>query len=372
VKERSSSGSKPASGPDLDQGTRALNREFSRFEQVEKRQEYYLSEQPDKERFDDDYVIESCDLSGYLAGSAPERRAFADRLGGALKDIGFAILTGHGIDPALYEQAEALTLRLFEETSPEQRMAYRAKRHGSVNQGYFPVRETTIIHPDLVEGWVFCRRAFALDHPERFRQEDFWPEPGFEPDFRRLVKAQEQLILPLMQSLLLYLGCDPNAYDQKLTGCNFGFRLNYYPPVDPGQVPSGGRMLGHEDVDLFTFLPAPRVDGLQVLNRRNMKWIRLDAPPGSIILNTGDYMQRISNDIFPSTTHRVAQPRDPESMAKPRVSFPMAIYTWEDEILEVLPGLGKPKYPPIRSEDFHTAITSKYYGEGYATAITTD
>ena len=94
-------------------------------------------------------------------------------------------------------------------------------------------------------------------------------------------------------------------------------------------------MLGHEDVDLFTFLPAPDVDGLQVLNRNNMKWIRLKAPPGSIIINTGDYMQRISNDIFPSTTHRVGNPSEPGMLDCPRTSFPMAIYLWEDEVLEV-------------------------------------
>lgn len=349
-----------------DRGTTALNRAFSRFEQVEKRQAYYLSEQPGKESFDEEYRIETCDMSGCLQGSDTDRQDFAQALGGALEDIGFAILTGHGIDAGLYARAEALTRRLFEETSRDQRMAYRAHRHGSVNQGYFPVRETTIIHPDLVEGWVFCRRAFALDEAQAFDEARFWPAPGFEAGFRELVRAQEKLILPVMQTLLRYLGCDPHLYDDKLTGCNFGFRLNYYPPAEPGAVPEGGRMLGHEDVDLFTFLPAPRVDGLQVLNRRNMKWIRLDAPPGSIVLNTGDYMQRISNDVYPSTTHRVAQPRNPESMTQPRVSFPMAIYTWEDEILEVLPGLGAPKYPPVRSEDFHTAITSKYYGDDYA------
>ena len=33
---------------------------------------------------------------------------------------------------------------------------------------------------------------------------------------------------------------------------------------------------------------------------------------GTIVLNTGDYMQRISNDILPSTTHRVSQPRAAE------------------------------------------------------------
>src|SRR6185436_809077 len=115
------------------------------------------------------------------------------------------------------------------------------------------------------------------------------------------------------------------------------------------EAKGGGRMLGHEDVDLFTFLPAPRVEGLQVLNRANMKWVRLDAPPGAIVLNTGDYMQRISNDVLPSTTHRVSLPRDPAQRSSPRVSFPMATYVREDELLEMLQGLGAPKYEPIKA-----------------------
>jgi hypothetical protein len=44
----------------------------------------------------------------------------------------------------------------------------------------------------------------------------------------------------------------------------------------------------------------------------------------------------------------------------------MAVYVWEDEVLEVLPGLGAPKYEPVRAEQFHTRITSKYYGDDYA------
>ncbi len=77
-------------------------------------------------------------------------------------------------------------------------------------------------------------------------------------------------------------------------------------------------------------------------------------------------MQRISNDIFPSTTHRVSPPADTTLNSQPRVSIPMAIYVWENEILEVLPGTGEAKYPPISAIRFHTAITSKYYGEDYA------
>jgi hypothetical protein len=44
----------------------------------------------------------------------------------------------------------------------------------------------------------------------------------------------------------------------------------------------------------------------------------------------------------------------------------MAVYVWENEILEVLPNTGDPKYEPIDAETFHTRITSKYYGDAYA------
>jgi hypothetical protein len=49
-----------------------------------------------------------------------------------------------------------------------------------------------------------------------------------------------------------------------------------------------------------------------------------------------------------------------------RTSFPMAVYLWENEILDVLPGLGPPKYEPIKAIAFHTRSTSKFYGDDYA------
>ena len=39
---------------------------------------------------------------------------------------------------------------------------------------------------------------------------------------------------------------------------------------------------------------------------------------------------------------------------------------WEEEILEVLPSLPNPRYPPVRAIEFHTRTTSKYYGDDYA------
>ena len=354
----------PPSKPDVD----ARNREFLRFDQVEKTQDYRLAEAAGKEEFDSEFRIRTCDLARYLRGNAADRRRFAVELGEALSEIGFAILEGHGVDPALYDEAASRVVELFTRPTLEEKLRYRARRHGSVNQGYFPIQETSDIHPDLVEGWVFCRRAFDLgETPGPFRSAEFWPRPGLEPFFRRLCGEQEKLVLPVMQSILDFLGCDPRLYDRRLTKPSFGLRLNYYPPISEADDASGaGRLLGHEDVDLFTLVPAPEIEGLQVLNRANGRWIRLEAPRGTIVLNTGDYMQRITNDRLPSTTHRVSKPRDPDLRRRARVSFPFNVYLREEEMLEVLPGLPDPKYPPVRAIAFHTRITSKYYGEGYA------
>jgi isopenicillin N synthase-like dioxygenase len=83
-------------------------------------------------------------------------------------------------------------------------------------------------------------------------------------------------------------------------------------------------------------------------------------------MNTGDYLQRISNDILPSTTHRVSPPQDPAQRGRKRVSIPLAAYLKPDELLEVLPGLANPKYEPVKVITFHTRTTAKFYGDDYA------
>lgn len=346
----------------------ALNLQFSRHDQVRKTHAYRLAEHAG-DSFDEAYEIATLDVARFLRGDAADKARFAADFAAALQEIGFAVLTGHGVDPALYSETHDTILDLFTATALEEKMRFRAKRHGSVSQGYFPIEETSDIYPDLVEGWVWCRRAFAIPQERSgpFRPGDFWPRAAYERSFRRLALAHEALFKPVMQAILQGIGCDPHLYDDRLTNTNFGLRANYYPPMSPAQDRSGaGRLLGHEDVDLFTILPATRMAGLQVWNHRSSKWVRLKAPPGAIIINTGDYLQRISNDLLPSTTHRVGKPGDGSHLAEPRVSFPIAVYVWENELLEVLPGLGPPRYEPVRAIAFHTRSTSKFYGDDYA------
>lgn len=346
----------------------ATSREFRKYDQVEKSHTYRLAEHS-SDQFDDDYRVATLDFEMFLKGDPTDRRRFCEQFSGALEEIGFAVLVGHGVDQQLYDDVHDVTLDLFTSTPLAEKSRLSASRFGSVNQGYFAIEKTSEIHPDLVEAFVFCRRAFDVEQKRDrpFRVEDYWPDSHFESEFRKLVLAHERLFKPIAQAMLQGIGCDPHALDRKLEETNFGLRLNHYPAMTAEQAGSGAaRLLGHEDVDLFTILPAARTDGLQIWNHRSGKWVRLAPPSGAIIINTGDYMQRITNDRLRSTTHRVVKPTDGSHLTQPRISFPTNVYLWENELLEVLPGLGTPHYEPIEAIHFHTRSTSKFYGEGYA------
>ena len=351
------------------------------FEELNKPRYHLAAAADGDDAIDESFEIGVVDMSAVLRsseeGGEAARAAFAAELGLALEEMGFAVLVGHGVDLALHEAAHARTPLLFTSNTDDRKAAFRAERFGAVNQGWFPMEETSNLHPDQVEGWVWCRRAFRLpgglgDQGTGGSQlAEYWPSGAGEEEFWRAhVLAHERLAAPIFRAMLDRVGvAQPEPLVEALNEPAFALRLNYYPPAT-GDVGAkvmdqgAGRMVGHEDVDLFTLLPAPSSPGLQALNPRTQKWVRVTAPPGSIIVNTGDYAQRLFSDHFPSTTHRVTPPPE-EYKAQPRTSFPMAVYLPEDFVLTCLPECGEPRYPPMTSLDFHTSTNRKYYGEDY-------
>src|SRR5690349_20659592 len=114
----------------------ALSREFRKYDQVRKAHTYRLAE-GEQDEFDEDYRIATLDFEPFLHGGRDDKARFADAFAGALEEIGFAVLTGHGVDPALYGEMQDATLDLFTSTPLERKMRFRGERFGSVNQGYF-------------------------------------------------------------------------------------------------------------------------------------------------------------------------------------------------------------------------------------------
>src|SRR5216683_3210208 len=101
--------------------TTALNQEFTKYDQVRKTHTYRLAEH-DSDQFDDEYQIATLDLGVFLHGNAKDKARFAESFGAALQEIGFAVLTGHGVEPALYDQIHDHVGEVFTSTSLAEKM----------------------------------------------------------------------------------------------------------------------------------------------------------------------------------------------------------------------------------------------------------
>ena len=105
----------------------------------------------------------------------------------------------------------------------------------------------------------------------------------------------------------------------------------------------------HGDINLITLLVGATDSGLELLDRDGEARRRIR--PGEIVVDTGDMMSRITNEVLPSTIHRVVNPDDSTSA---RFSMPFFVHPNPESVLECIPtceGEGA-KYPPINAQDF--------------------
>lgn len=70
------------------------------------------------------------------------------------------------------------------------------------------------------------------------------------------------------------------------------------------------------------------IGGLQVLNKEG-QWIMAVPVEGTIVVNIGDFMMRLCNDMYKSTVHRVYNRATVERISMPfffgKVHFPFLI-----------------------------------------------
>ncbi|KXI29497.1 2OG-Fe(II) oxygenase family protein [Paraglaciecola hydrolytica] len=101
-------------------------------------------------------------------------------------------------------------------------------------------------------------------------------------------------------------------------------RILHYPPITGSEEPDAIRAAAHEDINLLTILPAANEPGLQVKGTGD-EWIEVPCDFGNLIVNIGDMLQEASGGYFPSTTHRVINPKGSDQ-SKPRISLPLFLH----------------------------------------------
>ncbi len=303
-------------------------------------------------------TVDPLSLAGF--DTAPDR--FAAEFGASFERFGFAIVTDHGIDPRLIERGWQTTAALFAQPV-EEKLRYRAAKGGQ--RGYVPfgievAKGATAT--DLKEFWHIGRDLPAGHALAGSMPANVWPAqpPEFREVFTRLFAELDRVGTTLLSAIARWLKVAPNWFDAAVRDGNSILRLLHYPPINldsgPGAAPAGGiRAAAHEDINLITLLLGAEEAGLELLDREG-RWLAVDPPAGALVVNVGDMLQRLTNHVLPSTTHRVVNP-PPERAAKSRYSMPFFLHLASDYTITTLPGCvgaGRPdRYPaPITADAY--------------------
>ncbi|WP_028839073.1 MULTISPECIES: isopenicillin N synthase family dioxygenase [Thermomonas] len=302
--------------------------------------------------------IPSFDIRRFTHPASPDdRQAFVDELGAAYREWGFAGIRNHGIPQAQIDEAYA-TFKAFFALPEEVKKRYHVAGGGGA-RGYTPFGVETAKgskHFDLKEFWHIGREIARDSKYAADMAENQWPAEI--PEFKRvgygLYQSLDALGSQVLSALALHIGLAENYFADKTDSGNSILRPIHYPPITTDDIPNV-RAGAHEDINLITLLVGASAEGLEVLSRKG-EWVPFTANADTIVVNIGDMLQRLTNHVYPSTTHRVVNPPG-EKARQPRYSTPFFLHPNPDFLIDVLPSCITPdnpsRYPePITAEGY--------------------
>ena len=281
----------------------------------------------------------------------------SDELGRSFAEYGFAIVRDHGIPAGLIARAEDMS-RAFFALPAEVKLQYHLKGQGGA-RGYTPFgierAKDAEVH-DLKEFWHVGRELPPGHALAPFMQPNVWPEEidGFRETFEALFAAFEDAGGRILAAIALHLDLPEHWFDATVEDGNSVMRLLHYPPVPP-EAEGAIRAAAHEDINTITLLLGAEEAGLELLSRDG-RWLPVSPPEGALAVNIGDMLQRLTNNVLKSTTHRVVNP-PPERRGHSRYSMPFFLHFRSDFPIETLPNCITPERPnaypePITADEY--------------------
>ena len=282
--------------------------------------------------------------------------ALGQALGDSFKTYGFATIVDHGLDPALVAKAWALTKELFDQSEAQKQKGFDSSIAGQ--RGYTPFK-TEIAkgadHHDLKEFWHVGREVDPSNPLASSMLPNIWPDVlDFKETFELLFDEMDKVGARILSSIALYLDLPADWFELAIKDGNSILRLLHYPPI-AGDAEGCIRAGAHEDINLITLLLGAEEAGLEIL-RPDGSWMSVAPPAGGIAVNVGDMLQRLTNHVLPSTTHRVVNPMGERSKFS-RYSMPFFLHLRSNFPIATLPGCVSAQRPdrypePILADDY--------------------
>lgn len=262
------------------------------------------------------------DISRFHDGSEEEKRAVAGQVNQACQDIGFLVISGHGVPPELIAKMRKVSEAFFD-LSLDEKMRV-ARPAPDVTRGYIGMEEESIgrlrdayatagdLNESLMIGPVDVPEpdyAFSSAAGKHFAP-NIWPEKpdGLQETWTTYYREMGRLARTLMRIFALALNLEENFFDGKIDRHISRLRVRNYPAQKEAPIPGQIRAGAHSDYGSLTILAAEdKPGGLQVCNSSG-EWVDVPVIPGCYIINIGDLMARWTNDAWVSTLHRVVNP----------------------------------------------------------------
>lgn len=278
-------------------------------------------------------------LLSYVHGSENDKNKFVDNIFTGLKDYGFIILKDHTIEQKKIDKAYALVKEFFD-LPLETKLKYQGNNGGQ--RGYTPFKTEHAKNnknPDLKEFWHVGRELVSTSAYKGIYPENVWPSEVDElkKTFIELFEAMDSTSILLLETIGKGLDLPQDYFTKMIHDGNSIIRMIHYPPTKGEDTKNSVRAAAHEDINLITMLVGATDSGLQLLERDG-SWLDVESRPGEIVVDTGDMMSRITNNLLPSTTHRVINPSDDGSA---RFSMPFFVHPHSNAMLRCIPSCVK-------------------------------
>ncbi|PON70309.1 Oxoglutarate/iron-dependent dioxygenase [Parasponia andersonii] len=269
------------------------------------------------------------DLSGF---SSDRHAALVDQVSRAAREYGFFQIVNHGIPQAKLDRT-ITAVKAFHEQPAEARAGFYTRESGT---GFSYMSNVDLLQSKAASWRDTMTVRLGPADPS------LWEHV---PEICRDAVAEWDREVVRLGGLVLDLvgeGLGLSARRLRELSCLEGRIMvgHYYPYCPQPDLTLGLR--SHADPGLLTVLLQDHMGGLQIKHRE--VWVDVKPVPGAVVINVGDLLQIMSNDIYKSVDHRVLA----NSCQEPRVSIAVFLNPGKrEELYGPLPELILPEKPAL-------------------------